>query len=240
MRKNPLDAFFEKKASLGEGMGKHFGTALMAGAGTAVAGAAVTALAPAAANIFNAITKKRDFNQMMQSPFNTDLHEHLSARPKEFNLAFSSLRSVTPEITRDPMIAGQYMRRVMQSTPDTAGGIVLEALQHKEKFGPGVVSEAFGRGATEGARSGFAESMKTDESRKHLERQQQGALSLEEAKSRMGLQNQMAGEGARHENQLKLEAFKKHLGGLGKINPTYEEEVLQGDLERAPKNPAFR
>jgi len=211
MRKNPLDVFFEKKASLGKGLGSRFGDALAQGAGTAVVGGALTALVPAASHIFNAITKKRDFNQMMQSPFNTDLHEHLSARPKEFNLAFSSLRSVTPEITRDPMIAGQYMRRVMQSTPDTAGGIVLEALQHKEKFGPSVASEAFGRGAVEGARTGWSDSAKNDESRKQLERQQQGAMSLEEAKARMGLQNQMEVEEARHGNQKDLERFKASL-----------------------------
>lgn len=210
-KKNPLDDFLEKKANGNNDWGRHAINTVAAAGATAVAGAGMTAMAPAVQHIWNAITKKRDFNQMMQSPFNTDLHEHMAERPKEFNLAFSSLRSTTPEITKDPMIAGQYMRRIMSMPPDAAGGVVIDALQHRDRFGPNMVMEAFGRGATEGARGGFSESMKAEESRRQLGRQQQGAMDLEQAKARMGLSNQMAGEGVRHENQLKLEQFKDSL-----------------------------
>jgi len=225
-------------------------TAISAGLG-AVATAGVAAAGPAIQHIYNAMTKKRDFNSMMQSPFNADLHEHASSRPKEFNAAFSSLRTMTPEMTKDPMISGQYMRRMMVMSPDTAGGTLLEALERQGKMAPNMVMEAFGRGAGEGAKAGLGDSMRGQQAEHQSNRQQAGALSLEEAKHRMGLEQGAAAAGhqlrnmhemeetkqqhgagnmqQQHENQMRLEGFKKHIQGMD-----------QGDLEQAHHNPSFR
>jgi hypothetical protein len=94
------------------------GATMAVGAGVAVGGIA-------AAKIYDAVTKRRDFRSMMAS--NQDLEEEYARDPKMFNQAFTTLRRFTPEFSKDPLIAGTYMRQMM-SSPATAGGVAVSAL----------------------------------------------------------------------------------------------------------------
>lgn len=96
----------------------------VAGAGVAagIAGAGV-----AAGKIYNAITKSHDFKSMLEN--NQDLQEHYQNDPKRFNLMFTTLRTMNPAFSRDPLVAGTYMRRMVES-PMSAGGVAVEAMGH--------------------------------------------------------------------------------------------------------------
>jgi hypothetical protein len=141
---NPLDEFLEEKrasyqptlpgmgASVGDlarSAGRSFaqklpGAAASAASSAAIAGG-VTAGGIAAQKIYDAITKRRDFRQMMAS--NPDLDEDYQRDPKLFNQMFSTLRTFQPAFTRDPLVAGNYMRQ-MAGSPLTAGGVAVQAI----------------------------------------------------------------------------------------------------------------
>jgi hypothetical protein len=78
------------------GFAGHLGRSLAAGAGAGVAGAAIAGAGVAASKIYDAMTKVRDFRGMLGSSFNADLTPMYRQRPREFNEAFSSLRSMNP------------------------------------------------------------------------------------------------------------------------------------------------
>lgn len=80
-----------------------------------------------------AVTKKRDFNQMLEH--NPDLQEARQDNPKQFNQMFKSLRSMSPEFSADPLVAGTYMRRMI-SAPQTAGMLAVEALGARRGMAP--------------------------------------------------------------------------------------------------------
>jgi len=167
---NPLEKYLAEKhgtkTAAGpldglRGFGQQVGRAAATGAGTAVAGAAIAGAGVAASKIWDAVTKGRDFRAMMGSSFNADLHEFLATRPKEFNESFSSLRTINPEFTKDPMIAGTYMRRMMMLRPDSAGGALIEALSHRKALPESEIGEAFlhsaGGGVMEGTKAHMRE-----------------------------------------------------------------------------------
>jgi hypothetical protein len=157
----PIETYFqEKKAAqlslpgMG-GMGGRIGGALgQAGSNAAigaVASAGAAGLGVAASKIYDAITKRQNFLQMLEH--NPDLEESLRDNPKLFNQAYSSLRVANPAFSRDPLIAGTYMRKIMDS-PLGAGGFLGEAMDH-QSHGRSPVMEAFGKGALEGAKAGL-------------------------------------------------------------------------------------
>ena len=184
---NPLDEFLLAKH--GDGFMHSVGDALAEGAGTAVAGAAVAGVGIAASKVWDAVTKQRDFKQMLSSPFNADLHEHYQSRPKEFNYAFSSLRQMNPEFSKDPMVSGTYMRRMMGFDPTQAGGVLVEALSHRGEF-PDSPMEAVHSEAVSGASKGFSESRKNQ--RKEVsEKAERGYKAQEnQQKEEQGLRQQ--------------------------------------------------
>jgi hypothetical protein len=121
------------------------------GVATGVGGAAFAGLALAAGKLFDAATKTRDFNNMLEA--NPDLHEVHQADPVSFNRMFTSFRTMAPEITREPVTAGAYMRKAMvEQSPETAGFLPLDAAErgNRTQRKPGPVTEAamggFGRG----------------------------------------------------------------------------------------------
>lgn len=127
--------------SAGKEIAGHLGKSLAVGAGAGIAGALVTGAGVAASALYGAATKARDFREMMGSSFNEDLHAMHQERPRQFNEAYSSLRSVNPAVTQDPMTAGVYMRRMMTYDPSGAGGVILESLNatkeiHKARPSP--------------------------------------------------------------------------------------------------------
>jgi len=160
---NPLEAFLvekqaqEKKAGFASSFKRSaknipeaLGSATAQGAATAAVGAGIAGIGMAVSKIYDAMTKRRDFHQMLAS--NPDLVEHQAADPKRFNQMFSTLRLMNPAFSADPIVAGTYMRR-MADAPLTAGGVAVEALGHREST-KSPQFDAFLRGGLEGAKSG--------------------------------------------------------------------------------------
>jgi len=148
--KNPIDAYLsEKNAGFFDSVGKgfkqeaqNFGTAGLGselfrrgvGSALAVGGAlATTTAAAGASKLYNAATKSRDFKKMLDH--NPDLAESHKENPKQFNQMFSTLRMFNPAFSRDPIVAGTYMRQMTQN-PLTAGSLAVEALGHTGSLPP--------------------------------------------------------------------------------------------------------
>lgn len=159
----PLEAFLHEKKATEKRAGfvsafrqsakqipEALGAASAQGAATAVVGAGIAGVGMAASKIYDAMTKRRDFQRMLQ--VNPDLAEHQASNPAMFNHMFSSLRMHNPAFTADPIVAGTYMRRMSES-PLTAGGVAVEALGHRESTKSPQL-DAFLRGGFEGAKSG--------------------------------------------------------------------------------------
>jgi hypothetical protein len=135
MMSNPLESYFlsREKVAAGGAFGRFAGgiaeTATLRGmgnvAGHAVATAGIVAGAGAATKIYNAITKKRDFNNMMEA--NPDLEEFQLENPAQFNRHYNALRGMNPTFGSEPIVAGTYMRQ-MSMAPSTAGKVVVESL----------------------------------------------------------------------------------------------------------------
>jgi len=153
---NPVEKFLKEKnagfmSTFGSSMKKMpdaLGHAAAQGVTTAVAGAGVAGMGLAVSKIYDAMTKKRDFHQMLEA--NPDLMEHHNSDPKRFNQMFSSLRLMNPAFSADPIVAGTYMRRMVES-PLTAGGVAVESLGHRESAKSPMV-DAFMRGGMEGSK----------------------------------------------------------------------------------------
>lgn len=154
---NPLEEFLEdygseKQAAMpsfgtlrsgAKDAGNTFGAALAVGAGTALATAAIGGATGAFGAIRDAATKGRDFRQMMD--VNADLHDHHQQDPKMFNQLYTSLRKANPAFAKDPVIAGTYMRKMLDS-PAHAGGLLAEAT--------GSVPSGYGRFLDDVSKSG--------------------------------------------------------------------------------------
>lgn len=102
----------------GFGIGQRMQESAFTGGAAAAGGLAITGLGVAAQKIMGAITKRRDFNDMMG--LNPDLKDYHNRSPEFFNATYSSLRRINPSYGSDPIIAGAQMRKMMES-PDTAG-----------------------------------------------------------------------------------------------------------------------
>jgi hypothetical protein len=104
----------------------------VAGAGMATAGTAAVSLAAMGVHkLYDAATKTRDFNSMLQ--YAPDLAEAHAQNPQHVNQMFSTLRMFNPDFTRDPVVASGYVRQMVDN-PGGAGGIATEALQHRDKI----------------------------------------------------------------------------------------------------------
>ncbi len=131
---NPLDEYFEtrKEASFWKrfvepqtSLGRDVrSTALTVG--TTVG---MMAAVPAAQKLMGAITKRHDFNKMMEA--NPHLRDEQAANPKAFNQMYSSLRRMNPEFAKDPIVAGGLMSR-MGDDPEAASSILMEAQRYRK------------------------------------------------------------------------------------------------------------
>jgi hypothetical protein len=152
---NPLVDFLEEYEpatekvafSLG-GFGKQVAEGAMSGVAATAAAAALAGTSYAATQVYNAATKARDFRSMMS--LNPDLHEHHQRDPRMFNQMFSSLREMNPTFSKDPLVAGTYMRRMVEN-PLTAGGILTESISTRDKF-PGHMDKAVDTGMSAAAK----------------------------------------------------------------------------------------
>ena len=155
---NPLEEFLaeyapqQEKTALSFGdAGRHLGEGVSRGVGGMLAATAVGGIGFAASKIHEAATKARDFRNMLE--YNPDLHEHHERDPRMFNQMFTSLRSMNPSFSKDPLVAGTYMRRMVEN-PMTAGGILTETISSRDK-----ITSPFARSVEEGmsvAKSPFA------------------------------------------------------------------------------------
>lgn len=92
--------------------------------------------------IHGAMTKQRDFKQMMA--LHPQLADVQAQRPQMFNQAYSSLRRMNPALTADPIVAGSFMNKLMIN-PEAAGMTLAEVANmatpqrqglRVSKFGP--------------------------------------------------------------------------------------------------------
>ncbi len=166
MAKNPVEEFLLEKKAFGaqdlrrmgakaapalRNVGAQAGNAALAGAGAAAFAGAVGA----AGKLYAAATKTRDFNAMLES--NPDLHYHLEQAPGGFNRLFTSLRTFSPEFTRDPLMAGNFMRRGMDSNVEDRGDIVTRALAARPRSNQHPAAEAAMGGFMKGVGSSAPE-----------------------------------------------------------------------------------
>lgn len=116
-----IDDFLNEKCASG------LGQQVRHAAGYAAATAGVTAAGAygmqAVQSAYHAITKKRDFQSMLEE--NPDLKDH--PNPKLVLQGFTSLRTFAPKFSQDPLVAGSYVRRIAEN-PVGMSGIVNEAM----------------------------------------------------------------------------------------------------------------
>jgi hypothetical protein len=108
-------------------LGEHAGHTALAVGSAAVAYGGAKLLQGA----YDAATKSHDFKSMLDA--NPDLGEMHAENPKLFNQMFSTLRTFNPSFTRDPIVAGHYMRS-MVGDPMHAGSMAVEALTHRDRM----------------------------------------------------------------------------------------------------------
>jgi len=153
---NPVEEFLtiQKQGmdpSFAVGLGKDVSTvghAARLGLGFGVASATVAGLGLAAAKLYEAATKGRDFRQMLEA--NPDLYAHQQKDPAEFNLMYSALRTMNPEFAAEPLVAGTYMMKMIESPRETRGMVAVEALSERVPQRLGPVNEAMVEGFHKG------------------------------------------------------------------------------------------
>ena len=163
----PMSDFFRsagKQVASGlKGVAGHVGAGVTLG----VAGAATAGVGIAATKAYEAVTRGSDFKAMMANPFNRDLKDMHDRNPEAFNAAYNGLRDANHQISANPMTAGAYMRRMLEFSPEAAGGVLIEARNNRlDELNP--LQDAFHRGALEGTKTHYQEKMRD---RSELERE---------------------------------------------------------------------
>lgn len=145
-------------------MAKTLGTAAGVAVAAPLAGAAIGGLGDAAKGIYNAVTKKRDFNAMLE--FNQDLRGMHKQDPKIVNAAFSTLRRINPQYSRDPLVAGAFVRNLSMA-PE---GAFQSANMAQTKAPPSMMEQGYmgniGAGVHAGMGHAMDESPQSEDSRK--------------------------------------------------------------------------
>lgn len=176
-----MDDYQAKSAAFGDALrqvGRHAGnTALNAGVG-ALATAAVGGLAVAAGKLYDAATKGRDFRRMLEA--NPDLAEHHSQNPGGMNQFFSSLRTMNPAFSRDPLVAGHFMRQMAgidtQGPGAVAGGYLMPAIDARRHFENSPIQQLMMQGASEGAKAYMTEAARGPGRQQELSQQKELAV----------------------------------------------------------------
>ncbi len=147
---NPVEEFLIEKKALNLGgmaqaakpYGKRVAEGVGMGALTGLGGAAFAGLTIGASKLYDAATKTRDFNNMLEA--NPDLLGHHQQDPAGFNRMFSALRTMAPEMTKEPLVAGAFMRRGMEDPMETRGMLAVDAATSgsRAQKRPGPLTEA--------------------------------------------------------------------------------------------------
>lgn len=158
---NPLQMYLEKKAGFGQELGnaasatfssRNIAKGIVGAGAGALASGAVAGIGAGAHMLYDAITKSRDFKNMLAE--NEDVAQLHAENPREVNRMFSSLRTFAPEFTSDPTVAGAYMRQ-MVGNPNGVNGIVNQALDSRRKM-LGSSGGGVGSAMLQGAQKGMA------------------------------------------------------------------------------------
>lgn len=123
--------------------------------GTAAATGAVAMTGVAVSKLYDAATKSRDYRSMLAA--NPDLHDFARVNPNRASALFTSLRQINSEFSKDPFVAGEYMRR-MAADPGREGGYLIQAAQERGRFGEPVL-ETYLKGGLEGIKPRSAQSL---------------------------------------------------------------------------------
>ena len=115
----------------GKGLAHTIGGGVAKGALGVAGGLAVAGAGMAAQKAYDAVTKTRDFRAMLDA--NPDLAAKHQESPRLFNQMFSTLRTMNPSFSREPIVAGAYMRQ-MVGDEEHAGATAVEALEHRDKM----------------------------------------------------------------------------------------------------------
>ena len=137
---NPLDDYLEQHPPQAktagwfpprpalQAVGRNVAEGAAQGGAQLLMGGAAVGLMGAAGATYRAITKKRDFQGMLQA--NPDLQPHHESDPVQFNRAYDSLRRMAPQFSSDPLVAGHYMRMATgggSGDYTNAGGVMVNA-----------------------------------------------------------------------------------------------------------------
>ena len=158
--KNPIEEFLEeKKANFGgllreeaKNIPSMAARGLVHGGVAAGLAAGASLVAGAASKMLDAATKARDFKAMLEH--NPDLADYHAENPRMFNQMFSSLRTMNPTFSKDPLVAGTYMRNMWMS-PQSAGGTLTNAYSMRNGESSG--GHPVYKGMLEGAKAGLKE-----------------------------------------------------------------------------------
>jgi len=131
-------------------LGSHTGQAL----GTAAATGAVALAGVAVSKLYDAATKARDYRAMLAT--NPEVREFAKTNPTRATALFSSLRQFNPEFSRDPFVAGEYMRRFSEY-PGREGGYLIEAAGQRAREEP--VLDTYLKGGIEGVKPRGAQTL---------------------------------------------------------------------------------
>jgi len=148
---NPVEEFLLTKQALGINLGgvksaltsptaKRIGAGALGAVGAGIGAAGFAGAVGATEKLYLAATKAHDFRQMMAA--NPDLHGHQQADPAGFNRMFTSLRTFAPDFTREPMVAGAYMRNAMEAPEDQRGMLGVRAMGELKQPRQNAVPEA--------------------------------------------------------------------------------------------------
>lgn len=123
---NPVDEFLKEAswgAAFSRGLGSQgFGHAMAEGAGRALPGIMVGLGLAAGSNLMSKgisaaserLTKTRDYKAMLKS--SPGLKEYDAG---QVQMVYNSLRSQSPTMAKDPLIAGSFVRRTMEMSPES-------------------------------------------------------------------------------------------------------------------------
>jgi hypothetical protein len=122
---SPADAY-SKMHGAGQLIGQGATKGALGAAGALAVGGAVVG----AQRLYEAATKARDFRAMLEA--NPDLVQKHEENPRLFNQMFTTLRSFNPSFSSDPVVAGGYIRKMVEE-PTSAAGLVTDALSFRDK-----------------------------------------------------------------------------------------------------------
>jgi hypothetical protein len=143
----------ESFRSAGSGLPGQFAHAATTGLATAAVGAGIAGLGLAASKIMDAASKGRDFRAMLEH--NEDLRAAHTEDPKKINMLFSTVRTMNPEFSKDPLIAGSAVRK-MFAYPNGIEGHAAELAGGRRNFQSPLL-DTFLKGGLEGAKGGVGE-----------------------------------------------------------------------------------